>query len=183
MSGIGSGGEAGFHKGACKAWETDLNRGKLDGQVQSPKCPECASNRVWKDGLRKTGNGQVQRYLCRSCGFRFSQTPDPKVKVNVPRQALVLPETVQDLGNLDSVGGGPVDEGLKELPFPFGEDIGSHKFTNLAKTINTLLHNSGERRVRVSEAGAKNLAEEESQTGVGQREATKTSEATAKGKI
>jgi transposase-like protein len=37
------------------------------------RCPECSSNRVWKDGLRQTSTGrQVQRYICRDCGFRFS---------------------------------------------------------------------------------------------------------------
>ncbi len=32
-------------------------------------CPECGSLKVWKDGLR----GGVQRWLCRGCGFRFSE--------------------------------------------------------------------------------------------------------------
>jgi len=40
----------------------------------SPPCPECGSKRVWKDGLRRTGYGDVQRWLCRDCGYRFSQT-------------------------------------------------------------------------------------------------------------
>lgn len=37
------------------------------------KCPECSSTQVWKDGLRKTIHGDIQRYLCRNCGFRFSE--------------------------------------------------------------------------------------------------------------
>jgi len=36
-------------------------------------CPECGSLRIWKDGLRTTGLGPVQRYLCRECGYRFSE--------------------------------------------------------------------------------------------------------------
>lgn len=40
---------------------------------QPPACPECGSTRVWRDALRKTGQGPVQRYLCRDCGSRFSQ--------------------------------------------------------------------------------------------------------------
>lgn len=41
------------------------------------KCPECASQRLYKDGVRQTNLGEVQRYLCRDCGYRFS---DPKSK-------------------------------------------------------------------------------------------------------
>jgi integrase/DNA-directed RNA polymerase subunit RPC12/RpoP len=37
------------------------------------RCPECGSERLYKDGLRYLSNGQtVQRYLCRDCGYRFS---------------------------------------------------------------------------------------------------------------
>jgi integrase len=39
-----------------------------------PVCPDCGSERVWKDGLRSTNTGQIQRYLCRDCGYRFSET-------------------------------------------------------------------------------------------------------------
>ena len=37
------------------------------------QCPECGSTRICKDGARYTNEGQVQRYLCRDCGFRFSE--------------------------------------------------------------------------------------------------------------
>jgi len=37
-----------------------------------PVCPECQSSRVWKDGLRYVQGNPIQRYLCRECGFRFS---------------------------------------------------------------------------------------------------------------
>jgi len=36
------------------------------------KCPECGSLRSWKDGVRKTRQGIVQRYYCRDCDYRFS---------------------------------------------------------------------------------------------------------------
>ena len=38
-----------------------------------PACPNCGSQRVWKDGLRHTINGNFQRYICRECGYRFSE--------------------------------------------------------------------------------------------------------------
>ena len=44
--------------------------------AQSLQCPECESNRVWKAGQRYTNFGEVQRYLCRDCGYRFS---DPEI--------------------------------------------------------------------------------------------------------
>ena len=39
-----------------------------------PSCPECGSRRVWKDGLRYTSVGAIQRYICRDCGYRFSES-------------------------------------------------------------------------------------------------------------
>lgn len=80
---------AGFHKNAIpntgslpilgKAGSTKV--GKLDlGQGStgtSPPCPECGSQRTWKDGRRQTNNGVLQRYLCRDCGYRFT---DPRLK-------------------------------------------------------------------------------------------------------
>ncbi len=40
----------------------------------SSRCPDCNGSKVWKDGLRKTRKGYVQRYICRVCGYRFSET-------------------------------------------------------------------------------------------------------------
>lgn len=39
-----------------------------------PCCPSCSSLRIWKDGLRQTGQGRIQRFICRDCGYRFSET-------------------------------------------------------------------------------------------------------------
>jgi len=37
-------------------------------------CPSCGSERTWRDGTRLTRNGDVQRFICRECGYRFSET-------------------------------------------------------------------------------------------------------------
>lgn len=39
-------------------------------------CPRCNCKRIWRDGFRQSGdNGQsIQRWLCTSCGFRFSES-------------------------------------------------------------------------------------------------------------
>ncbi len=39
-----------------------------------PTCPLCGSSKTWKDGIRRTNDGDIQRYLCRECGYRFSKT-------------------------------------------------------------------------------------------------------------
>jgi len=80
---------AGFHEETSAAADSlpilgkagSINNGKLDqGQGStgtSPPCPECGSVKAWKDGIRETAFGPVQRYLCRNCGYRFS---DPNSK-------------------------------------------------------------------------------------------------------
>ncbi|MBI4362264.1 MAG: DDE-type integrase/transposase/recombinase [Euryarchaeota archaeon] len=35
-------------------------------------CPKCGGSEMVRDGLRKTKNGVVQRFLCQPCGFRFT---------------------------------------------------------------------------------------------------------------
>ncbi|RLG99355.1 hypothetical protein DRO19_02500, partial [Candidatus Bathyarchaeota archaeon] len=48
---------------------------EVSAQTSTPKlpaCPQCGSRRVWKDGLRYTSAGAIQRYICRVCGYRFS---------------------------------------------------------------------------------------------------------------
>jgi len=44
------------------------------------RCPECGAGaaRLYKDGLRRTVYGDVQRYLCRDCGYRFSHSPSTR---------------------------------------------------------------------------------------------------------
>jgi integrase len=47
----------------------------MRGEEASRKCPSCHSNRIWKDGIRRTRFCNVQRYICRDCGYRFSESP------------------------------------------------------------------------------------------------------------
>ena len=41
--------------------------------MASRECPNCHSKRNWKDGIRETNFGLVQRFICRDCSFRFSE--------------------------------------------------------------------------------------------------------------
>jgi integrase len=80
---------AGFHKESSAAADSlsalgkagSTKNRKLDhGQGftgTSPPCPQCGSDKAWKDGIRETAFGPVQRYLCRNCAYRFS---DPNSK-------------------------------------------------------------------------------------------------------
>jgi len=36
------------------------------------RCPQCGYDSTFKDGIRRTTHGEVQRYLCRNCSHRFS---------------------------------------------------------------------------------------------------------------
>ena len=44
------------------------------GETASRKCPNCHSNSFWKNGKRKTRYGLIQRYICRDCDTRFSES-------------------------------------------------------------------------------------------------------------
>jgi len=70
-------------------------------------CPECRSSRVWKDGIRQTRYGEVQRYVCRSCGYRFSETKvknlNPRLAYGRDRQVRVaLAEGTKNLAEVES---------------------------------------------------------------------------------
>src|SRR3990170_1416242 len=61
------------------------------------RCPECGSPRVWRDGVRYTPYGEIQRYLCRNCAYRFSSSEgsepfEPHQKVH--RQILSCGSTI-----------------------------------------------------------------------------------------
>ena len=73
--------------------EAGLNNGKsapVKRPAQPPiRCPECGSSQVWKDGHRETGLGKVQRFLCRDCGLRFSEsTAQLQIEVHIAGEGL-----------------------------------------------------------------------------------------------
>ncbi len=155
-----------------------LNKRKLDPPplgpaAQPPKCPECQKTRVWKDGLRYLNDGRtIQRFLCRSCGYRFSE---PKVKLNISGQPLKRSKPMNNLAHdvipyFDPSLKEPVDD----FPFLRREDVGSHKSTIIGQSLNNFRDYTSTRRVCVSEREMKNLAKEEPQAGIGLRGATKT---------
>lgn len=57
------------------------------GEKASRRCPDCHSSKIWKDGIRRINRGQVQRYVCRRCGYRVS-SDKPKLSNKVHRNIL-----------------------------------------------------------------------------------------------
>jgi len=150
------------------------------------RCPECGGMRIWCDGVRQTATGPVQRFLCRSCGFRFSQTTaKSQVQLNVSSQASERSKSHNDLPHdvVASLNLSP-EKPVNNLPFFYSEDVGSHKRTILGQKLNNLRNCNSTRLVCVSESEAKNLATVETPKEKAQRGATaKPLEADIKGKI
>jgi integrase/predicted RNA-binding Zn-ribbon protein involved in translation (DUF1610 family) len=71
---------AGFQKISIFGKAGSPNSGKSDSSESagtSPLCPQCGSKKLWRDGLRYSPFGdRIQRWLCRNCGFRFSDSDD-----------------------------------------------------------------------------------------------------------
>ncbi|MGB9672287.1 MAG: IS1/IS1595 family N-terminal zinc-binding domain-containing protein, partial [Candidatus Norongarragalinales archaeon] len=71
----------------------------MEGNENSDiQCPQCGSKRLYRDGLRYLADGStVQRWLCRECGYRFSETSINKLDKfqhvqKVQRQILNSPD-------------------------------------------------------------------------------------------
>jgi len=71
---------AGFQEISIFGKAGSPNSGKSDSSDSagaSPLCPQCGSKKLWRDGLRYSPfGGRIQRWLCRNCGFRFSDSDD-----------------------------------------------------------------------------------------------------------
>ena len=84
-----------------------------------PTCPQCKSTNVCKNGMRYLTNGEViQRWLCKNCGYRFSdskadkdcnQTNMLKYAQKVQRQILNSPNTIPThcQGSDEALSGAP----------------------------------------------------------------------------
>ena len=124
-----------------------------------PKCPECGSERVWRDGIRYLSNGSsVQRWLCRSCGYRFSE---PNVKFNIPSQ---IGKALKPRDNHHEARVPALDfatqKALNDPSFSLRENVASHdksQFSTAEKALNSLSFYYRKRRVRASKDEAKNL--------------------------
>jgi hypothetical protein len=69
---------------------------------------------LWKDGIRYTRRGEVQRYFGRSCSFRFSEsTLNSEVKLDITRQVFKKPDPREDFSESDVL---PIDLSVEPPP-------------------------------------------------------------------
>ena len=68
--------KASFSESQLKNNTTSIKNSENTRSNPPVSCPQCGSDRVWRDAKRYTRFGdEIQRWLCRDCGRRFS---DPK---------------------------------------------------------------------------------------------------------
>ena len=70
-------------------------------------CPECGSKKTWKDGLLYVQGRIIQRYICRSCGYRFSGNHYIKCQTSNSRQICVSEGESKNLVKVE-----PLENGL-----------------------------------------------------------------------
>lgn len=135
-------------------------------------CPECKSSMIWKDGIRYTNIGKIQRFICRSCGFRFSESSLQKhVKFNIASKSREFLDSCSDLteGSVSETDLA-VEKILNDSFFSVREDVSPHapsSVTKLGKRLNKLCSYSSKRQesdepkrqaCAALARGAKNLA-------------------------
>jgi integrase len=166
-------GKAGFHDSHFEPTTKSSTDGKLGTPAQPrrpPICPECGSSRTYKAGLRKTKHGKVQRFKCKDCGLRFSESSRQfQVKVHVTSQLGETADSVVDLGDLKLRNGFSLKHRLNDPSLPIREDVGSQghspSISTVGKASNTFHPYNRKRRVGAEEVEAKNLAKVEPQIG------------------
>ena len=108
-------------------WKRAENRKSAEGCVttsEALKCPECGSSKIYKDGLRYTNEERIQRYLCRVCGYRFSEST---IKVNVAGKVAKGFNSREDNHEIRVASGNASEEEVNNgLSFASGEDVSSH---------------------------------------------------------
>jgi integrase len=158
-------------------------------QIKLPACIECGSQKVWKDGNRYNGNVEVQRYLCRVCGYRFSE---PVVEFNVVSQDRKLLDSSSDLTEeMVSNRKISIKKSVDSLPFFSSEEVGSHiskdhRITTVGKDLYSFPSDRSLSQVGVSTKEAKNLdTATETKTVAGGKANLKedTTDPTVKGKL
>ena len=76
-------------------------------------CTDCGSSHTFKDGLRDTNEGKVQRYLCCDCGSRFSDNSHKECQTNMRSSQLGVLKKAKKLDSATETK--PVAGDLKTL--------------------------------------------------------------------
>jgi integrase/ribosomal protein L37AE/L43A len=120
---------------------------------QNVSCPKCENSKLWRSGFYR----ERQRWLCRTCGYRFSKS---EIEVNVSPKVVKVSEPVNDLahdilGNFDS----SLEESLNDFSLLGRENVASHECTVVGQRLNIFRDCYSNRRISASEREAKNLTE------------------------
>jgi integrase len=69
------------------------------GEEASRECPNCHSKKIVNNGTRIINYGQIQRFLCKDCGFRSSETSglSRNTAYRLVRQVGVSPQEAKNL--------------------------------------------------------------------------------------
>ena len=100
-------------------------------------CPECGSSKTYKDGLRYYKDGTArQRWLCRDCGYRFSQSC---VKLNVAGKVRESSNSGKNHHKMGVASRDAINEKVDDcLPFAYSEDVAPHTLSITEKRLNSL---------------------------------------------
>lgn len=117
---------------------------------QELRCPQCGSAKSWRDGMRQTSFGQVQRYICRNCGYRFSDSECQQLQKEPIRIQIEEPSGVARTQTQRKFNALSASEHVERIP---------------TKALKSFLDIPSTRQICVNQAkGAKNLAAVENQT-------------------
>ena len=121
-------------------------------------CPECGSVRLYRDGLGYREDGSsVQRWLCRSCGYRFSE---PDIKVNIPRKLDKASDSGTDHFQSRVIRNNfSIKESSDHLSLSFSEDVASHGVSIAEKRLNSFPFYNRKRQVCELDRSLRNLTE------------------------
>ena len=146
-----------------------------------PLCPECNSQKTWKGGLRYVQGKTIQRYLCRKCGHRFSESQE---KFNIVSKVGSFNSCADLTKSTVSDSDFSIKKSMNDGTFSVGKDVTSHDVTVVGKQSNSLCSYSSKHQICVTQTkGTKNLVKVETRTKTRLAGATKLSEAETKGKI
>ena len=102
--------------------------------------------KFWKAGLRQTSKGEVQRFLCRVCGYRFFESI---VEVDVAGKVIESLDSGENDHEVGVTSGDASDEKVNDcLPFALGEDVSSHDISIVEKGLYDLPFYNSKRQVR-----------------------------------
>lgn len=139
--------------------ESQNNSKENSRPVLSVKCFYCNSERIWKNGKRDKKHKLVQRFICRDCGYRFSEPiKQPKIKNNIASQVFKRFSSNNDLPhNISSRLNPSLKESFNDHSFSWSKDVAPHICTVIGQNLNGFRDYNSTDRVCASEKSAKNL--------------------------